>query len=264
VKGRNKMRIDNRNNNELRQVKITRNYTKYAEGSVLVEMGDTKVLCNATIEEKVPSFKKGSMEGWVTAEYSMLPRATKSRNVRDVHRLKLSGRSHEIQRLIGRALRSVVNMSYLGEREIIIDCDVIQADGGTRTASITGAFIAMVDACKHLLDNGVINKMPVTNFVAAVSTGLINNKEYLDICYEEDSNAIADMNVVMTDKSEFIEIQVTGEKAPIGRIVFNKLLDSAEKGILELISKQKEVLGDLANEIGSVTKNEKANYSIEE
>lgn len=258
------MRLNNRKFDELREVKITRNYTKHAEGSVLVEMGDTIVLCNATYEEKVPTFRKGSMEGWVTAEYSMLPRATQSRNNRDVNRLRLSGRSHEIQRLIGRALRSVVNMSYLGEREIILDCDVLQADGGTRTASITGAFVALVDACKYLVDSEIIEKIPVTNFVAAVSAGLINGKEYLDICYEEDSKAIADMNVVMTDSSEFIEIQVTGEQSPISRENFDKMIDLAEKGILELINKQKEVLGDIANEIGSVTKNEKADYSIEE
>jgi len=258
------MRLNGRKNNELRDIRITRNYTKHAEGSVLIEMGDTKVLCNATVEEKVPSFKKGLMEGWVTAEYSMLPRATQSRNSRDISRLRLNGRSNEIQRLIGRALRSVVNMSCLGEREIILDCDVLQADGGTRTASITGAFVAMVDACKYLIDNGIIAKMPITNFVAAISTGLIGENEYLDICYEEDSQAIADMNVVMTDKCEFIEIQITGEQYPVSRDKFNAMLDLSQEGIKKLIEKQKQVLGDLAEEIGSVTKYEKYDYSLKE
>jgi len=264
MKGWNEMRGYGRKNDDLRNVKITRDYTKHAEGSVLIEMGDTKVLCNATVEEKVPSFKKGSNEGWVTAEYSMLPRATANRNTRDISRLRLNARSTEIQRLIGRALRSVVNMSFLGEREIILDCDVIQADGGTRTAAITGAFIAMVDACKKLVDNGLIEKIPITNFVAATSVGLIKDFVYLDLCYEEDSSAIADMNVVMTENDGFIEIQVTGEQAPISRVKFNELLDLAELGIHKLIKIQKEALGSLANEIGRVSKNEKINNSLQE
>jgi ribonuclease PH len=264
MKGWNLMRENGRKKSELRNVKITRNYTKHAEGSVLIEIGDTKVLCNATVEEKVPSFKKGSNEGWVTAEYAMLPRATSNRNVRDIHRLRLNARSTEIQRLIGRALRSVVNMSFLGEREIILDCDVIQADGGTRTAAITGAFVAMADACKKLVEDGIIEKIPITNFVAAVSVGLVENVEYLDLCYKEDSNAIADMNVVMADDGGFIEIQVTGEQAPISRKEFNKLLDLSESGIYSLINLQKEVLKDITDEIGRLTKNEKADYSIEE
>ena len=187
----------------------------------------------------------------------MLPRATSVRNQRDISKLKLNGRSQEIQRLIGRALRSVVNFNLLGEREIVIDCDVIQADGGTRTASITGAFVALVDACKALVDKGIIKKIPITDFVAATSVGIIGDKEMLDICYEEDSNALADMNVVMSGSGEFIEIQVTGEQSPIKRNQINILLDLAEKGISKLIDIQKDVLGQLANEVGRVTKDEK-------
>jgi ribonuclease PH len=230
----------------------------------MIEMGETKVLCNATVEEKVPSFKKGTNEGWVTAEYSMLPRATESRNVRDVNRLKISGRSHEIQRLIGRALRAVVNLSFLGEREIIIDCDVIQADGGTRTAAITGAFVAMADACSKLVENGTIAKMPITDFVAAVSTGFVDNNVYVDLCYREDSAAIADMNVVMTENSGFVEVQVTGEQAPIDRKTFNEMLNISEIGIKQLIKEQRRTLGKISNMIGEIGKHEKVDYCIEE
>lgn len=251
------MRIDGRNDSQIRSIKITRNYILHAEGAVLIEVGNTKVICTASVDERVPPFKKNTGEGWVTAEYSMLPRATQTRNQRDITKLKLNGRSQEIQRLIGRALRSVVNFNLLGEREIVIDCDVIQADGGTRTASITGAFVALVDACKTLVDKGIIEKIPIVDFVAATSVGIIGDKEMLDICYEEDSNAKADMNVVMSGSGEFIEIQVTGEQAPINRNQVNKLLDLAEKGISKLIDIQKDVLGQLANEVGRVTKNEK-------
>lgn len=248
------MRFDGRDYNDLRQIKITPNYIKHAEGSVLIEAGDTKVICNASVEEKVPPFKKDTGEGWVTAEYSMLPRATGVRNSRDINKLKLNGRSQEIQRLIGRALRAVVNFKLLGEREIVIDCDVIQADGGTRTASITGAYVALVYACKKLMDKGLIQKMPITDFVAAVSVGIIDGKEMLDICYEEDSKAIVDMNVVMTGKGEFIEVQATGEQAPFSKEQMNVLTGLAEGGILKLIEFQKEALGDLAGLIGSVSK----------
>jgi len=251
------LRIDGRNEEQLRSVKITRNFIMHAEGAVLIEIGNTKVICTASVEERVPLFKKNTGEGWVTAEYSMLPRATSVRNQRDISKLKLNGRSQEIQRLIGRALRSVVNFNLLGEREIVIDCDVIQADGGTRTASITGAFVALVDACKALVDKGIIKKIPITDFVAATSVGIIGDKEMLDICYEEDSNALADMNVVMSGSGEFIEIQVTGEQSPIKRNQINILLDLAEKGISKLIDIQKDVLGQLANEVGRVTKDEK-------
>ena len=237
------LRIDGRSISELRNVRITRNYVKHAEGSVLIEMGDTKVICTATVDDKVPPFKKNTGEGWVTAEYSMLPRATSVRNQRDISKLKLNGRTQEIQRLIGRSLRSIVNLKQLGERCILIDCDVIQADGGTRTASITGAFVALTDACKFLVDSGVIERMPLTNFVAAVSVGIVGTEEMLDLCYEEDSNAEVDMNVIMADSGEFIEIQVTGEKSSFNKVQFDKLLGLAEVGIKELIAVQKNVLG---------------------
>jgi len=251
------LRIDGRKNSDLRQVKITRNYIKHAEGSVLIEMGDTKVICTATVEEKVPPFKKDSQEGWVTAEYSMLPRSTGVRNRRDINRLKLNGRSQEIQRLIGRSLRSVVNFNLLGERSILIDCDVIQADGGTRTASITGGFVALVDACKKLVDDGLIEKIPITDMLAAISVGIIGDEEMLDLCYAEDSNAVVDMNVIMTASGEFIEVQATGEQSPFSREQLNKLFDLAESGIKDLVEVQREVLGQVSNEIGRVTKDEK-------
>lgn len=235
-------RIDGRKNNELRKVKVTRNYIKYAEGSALIEFGNTKVICTASVDDKVPLFKKGSGEGWVTAEYSMLPRATQVRNIRDISKLRLNGRANEIQRLIGRSLRSVIDLKLLGERTIMVDCDVIQADGGTRTASITGGFIALMDACSYLVDKKMISEIPVLNFVAAVSTGLVKGQEMLDLCYEEDSNAIVDMNVVMTDAGELIEVQATGELAPFSRQSMNTMLDLAESGIRELISVQKNAL----------------------
>lgn len=236
------MRQDGRKNSELRPVKITRNYIKHAEGSVLIEVGDTKVICTASVEERVPPFKKESGEGWVTAEYSMLPRATAVRNPRDISKLKINGRSQEIQRLIGRSLRTIVNLKLLGERTITIDCDVIQADGGTRTASITGSYVALVDACKKLMENGLISKMPVTGFVAATSVGIVNGEEMLDLCYIEDSNAGVDMNVVMSDKGEFIEIQATGEKTSFSKKQLDGLLDLAQSGIEKLIQIQKEAL----------------------
>lgn len=235
-------RIDGRQKDELREVKITKDFIKYPEGSVLIEMGETKVICNASVEDRVPPFKKDSGEGWVTAEYSMLPRATLDRNTRDISRLKKNNRSVEIQRLIGRALRSVVDYKALGERTITLDCDVIQADGGTRTASITGAFVALVLACKKLLNDGLIDKMPISSYVAAISVGIVDDEELLDLCYAEDSHAKVDMNVVITDKGEFIEVQGTGEESPFTREQLNKLLDLGEKGVEELIKLQKEVL----------------------
>lgn len=258
------LRIDGRKASELRPVKITRNYIRYAEGSVLIEIGNTKVICTASVDEKVPPFKKGTGEGWVTAEYSMLPRSTQIRNQRDISKLKLNGRSQEIQRLIGRSLRSVVNFNLLGEREIVIDCDVIQADGGTRTASITGSFVALADACKTLVDAGMIEKIPLTDFVAATSVGIIGEGEMLDLCYEEDSNAIVDMNVIMSGSGEFIEIQATGEQSPFNKKQFDKLLGLAQEGIGQLVSIQKTVLGGLADEIGKVTKDEKVHSCNEE
>ncbi len=237
-------RIDGRQKDELRCINITKDFIKYPEGSVLIEMGETKVICNATVEERVPPFKKDSGEGWVTAEYSMLPRATSDRNTRDINRLKKNNRSVEIQRLIGRALRSVVDFKVLGERTITLDCDVIQADGGTRTASITGAFVALVLACKKLLKDGLIDKMPLSSYMAAISVGIVGDEELLDLCYAEDSRARVDMNVVMTEKGEFIEVQGTGEEAPFTREQLDKLLALGEKGIRELVSVQKEVIGD--------------------
>ncbi|MGB9840625.1 ribonuclease PH [Thermovenabulum sp.] len=241
------VRTDGRKNNEIRPVKIIRHYNKYAEGSVLIECGDTKVICTATVDDKVPPFLRGKGQGWITAEYSMLPRATEIRNVRET--LKPSGRTMEIQRLIGRALRSVVNLNDLGERTIWIDCDVIQADGGTRTASITGAFVALVDALKHLKDSKIINSIPVDSFVAAVSVGIVEGEKLLDLKFDEDSKAQVDMNVVMTEKGQFVEIQGTGEAFPFTREDLNELLDLAKKGIDELIMVQKNVLKDLLNEV---------------
>ena len=239
------LRIDLRQSSELRPFKITRNYLKHAEGSVLIEMGETKVICTASVEESVPTFKKNTGEGWVTAEYSMLPRATTTRNTRDISKLKLNGRSQEIQRLIGRSLRSVVDMKLLGERQIIIDCDVIQADGGTRTASITGAFVALVDACRYLMEKGLMEKLPVSDFLAAVSVGMVGDGEVLDLNYAEDSNAIVDMNVVMSGDGRFIEIQATGEQSPYSRQQFDRLLDLACIGIEKLIGLQKDMIGEL-------------------
>jgi ribonuclease PH len=244
------MRLDNRKNDELREVKITRNYLMHPYGSVLIEMGNTKVICTAMVDDKVPPFLKGTGTGWVTAEYSMLPGSTISRKVRDSSKGRVDGRSQEIQRLIGRALRSVIDLTKVGERTIWIDCDVIQADGGTRTASITGGFIALVDALYKLHKEGHISQIPITNFVSAVSVGIGNEGPILDLCYEEDHIALVDMNVVMTDKGDYVEIQGTGENATFSRIELNTLLDLAEKGNRELISKQKEVLGDIANLIG--------------
>jgi ribonuclease PH len=239
------LRIDGRGRSQIRPVKITRNYIKYAEGSVLIEMGDTKVICTASVEDRVPPFKKDTGEGWVTAEYSMLPRSTQIRNQRDINRLRLSGRSQEIQRLIGRALRSVVDLKRIGERTITIDCDVIQADGGTRTASITGGFVALVDACNYLIEKGMIEKMPIGDFVAAISVGIVNGQEITDLCYQEDSNAQVDMNVVMSGEGNFIEVQATGEQAPFSREQLDEMLLLAQKGINELIVIQKEALGTL-------------------
>ncbi len=243
-------RSDGRKPNQMRQVKITRNYLKYPEGSVLIEVGNTKVICAATIEEKVPPFLKGSGEGWITAEYALLPRSTQVRNPRESARGKITGRTHEIQRLIGRALRSVVDLKALGEKTIWIDCDVIQADGGTRTASITGAFVALVDAINTIYTNEE-KPFPVKDFLAAASVGVLaDSQTVLDLCYEEDSNAVVDMNVVMTGNGQFVEVQGTGEERPYSRQELNKLLEHAEQGVLELIEYQKEVLGQLSWKVG--------------
>ncbi|MGE5545122.1 MAG: ribonuclease PH, partial [Bacillota bacterium] len=208
------MRISGRQPDQMRPVKITPNYLKYAEGSVLIEAGDTRVICAASVDEKVPPFLKGTGTGWVTAEYGLLPRSTETRNVREASRGRVTGRTSEIQRLVGRALRAAVDFEALGERTIWIDCDVIQADGGTRTASITGAFVAMCLAMRVLKEQGLIERMPVRDYVAAISVGIVDGEVVLDLEYSEDSRAEVDMNVVMTDKGEFIEIQGTAEGKP--------------------------------------------------
>lgn len=236
------MRFDNRKVDEIREVKITRNYLKHPEGSVLIEMGNTKVICTASVESKVPPFLKNSGKGWVTAEYSMLPRSTHHRKVRESSRGKVDGRTQEIQRLIGRSLRSIIDLEKLGEKTIWIDCDVIQADGGTRTASITGAYVALVDALNGLLKAGTIKEMPISHQLAAISVGVVNEEAVLDLCYEEDSAAKVDMNLIMTSDGKFIEIQGTGEEAPFSRDELNELLELGEKGINELMKIQLEVL----------------------
>ena len=233
------MRIDGRKNDQVRHTKVTRNYIKHAEGSVLIEVGDTKVICTASIEDKVPPFLKGTGEGWITAEYNMLPRSTATRKVRDIARLKLDGRTMEIQRLIGRALRSVVDLKALGEKTIWIDCDVIQADGGTRTTSITGAFIALVNKIHKQKSFKVY---PIRKFVCATSVGIVGEEKLLDLCYEEDSNAKVDMNIIGTDDGQFVEIQGTGEEAPFTRSELNEILDLGEKGIKQMIQLQKDCL----------------------
>ena len=227
-------RQDNRAPDSLRPVHITRSYTKHAEGSVLIEFGETKVLCNASVLEKVPPHKKGSGEGWVTAEYGMLPRSTHTRSDREAARGKQSGRTQEIQRLIGRALRAVGDLKKLGERTIHIDCDVIQADGGTRTASITGAYVALADAVAWLIERQLLNESPIIDSVAAISVGVVDGTPMLDLDYSEDSNCDTDMNVVMTGNGGFVEIQGTAEGVPFTMEELNALLDLAKKGIREL------------------------------
>lgn len=238
------MRPSGRQTNELRKVTITRNYTKHAEGSVLIEFGDTKVLCTASVEERIPQFLRGKGEGWVTAEYGMLPRSTGSRMGREAARGKQSGRTMEIQRLIGRSLRAAIDLKALGERSITIDCDVIQADGGTRTASITGAFIALQDAITTLLDSKKIKKNPLHGQVAAISVGIYNGVPVLDLDYAEDSNAETDMNVVMNEAGAYIEIQGTAEGHAFHPEELQAMLALAGKGIAELITKQRETLGE--------------------
>lgn len=231
--------------NQLRDIKFTRNYTAYAEGSVLVEFGNTKVLCNATIEESVPPFLKNSGTGWVTAEYSMLPRATHSRNKREITQGKPNARTQEIQRLIGRSLRSIVDLGALGSRQIILNCDVIQADGGTRTAAISGAYVALYDALNQLVVTGKLPSIPITQFMAAISVGIYNGVAVLDLDYAEDSNCDADMNVVMTENGEIIEVQATAESHPFSRKIMDELLDLATLGIKQIVSLQRNSLSKL-------------------
>ncbi|MFW5432341.1 MAG: ribonuclease PH [Methylophilaceae bacterium] len=232
-----------RANNQLRDVEITRHYTKHAEGSVLVKFGDTHVLCTASVEERVPGFLKGQGQGWVTAEYGMLPRSTGSRMQREAARGKQSGRTQEIQRLIGRSLRAVIDLEKLGERTIHFDCDVIQADGGTRTASITGAYVAMHDAIAYLLESKLITESPLTNAVAAISVGVYKGTPVLDLDYIEDSDCDTDMNFVMTSGGGFVEIQGTAEGEPFSRDTMNAMTDLADHGIQQLLVLQKQVLG---------------------
>lgn len=239
------MRPSGRENNEMRAIKITRNYTKHAEGSVLIEFGDTKVLCTASVEERIPPWLRGKGQGWVTAEYGMLPRSTGSRMRREAAGGKQSGRTQEIQRLIGRSLRAVVNLKALGERQITIDCDVIQADGGTRTAAISGGYVALSDAIQNLLANGTITANPIHGQIASVSVGIYDNQPVLDLDYAEDSNADTDMNVVINSERQLIEIQGTAEEEPFTRYELEKLLDLAEKGVNEILVAQGESLGML-------------------
>ena len=238
-------REDGRTNDQIRPVSITRGYIKYAEGSCLIEVGDTRVICTASVEEKVPPFLKGSSTGWVTAEYGMIPRSCLTRNQREATRGQLGGRTMEIQRLVGRSLRSVVDLKALGERTIWMDCDVIQADGGTRTASMTGAYVALVEATDWLKKQGLLRKNVMLDMLAAVSVGVVSGESMLDLKYSEDSCAAVDMNVAMTGAGKFVEIQGTAEGMPFSRQQFNKLLDLAEVGIKQLFEIQREALAGI-------------------
>ncbi len=244
------MRIDGRQKNELRNIKITRNFTKHALGSVFIEQGDTKVICTVMIEDKVPPFLKGSQEGWLTAEYNMIPSSTIIRKQRDINKGKIDGRSQEIQRLIGRALRSVINLKAIGEKTIWVDCDVIQADGGTRCASIIGSFVALVDAINALDVTSHFEIYPIKNFVSAVSVGIVGNDILLDLNYYEDSKANVDMNIVMTNDDSIIEIQGTGEERPFTILEKDKLFETALEGIRNIIKLEKDSLGKGALRIG--------------
>ncbi len=244
------IRVDGRKRDEIRQIKITPNFIGTAAGSVLMEWGRTRVICTATIEDKVPLFLKGTGKGWITAEYSMLPASTLSRKPRESQRGKIEGRTMEIQRLIGRALRSVVDLDRLGERTIWIDCDVIEADGGTRTCSITGGFLALAWAIDTLIKEEKIEKSPLRAYVAAISVGIVNDEPCLDLCYEEDSAAKVDMNLVMTNEGQFVEIQGTGEESPFTKGEMHELLALGEQGIEELIRLQMDTLGDMNATIG--------------
>lgn len=236
------MRPSGRALDQLRQIQFTKGFTKHAEGSVLVEFGDTKVICNATVEEKVPPFLRGKSQGWVTAEYGMLPRSTDSRMRREASAGKQGGRTVEIQRLIGRSLRAAIDLTALGERTILVDCDVIQADGGTRTASITGGFVAMSLAIQKLLESGALSASPILHGVGSVSVGVYQGQPVLDLDYAEDSTAETDMNLVMTEQNEFIEVQGTAEAAPFSMAEMNAMLALGQKGIAELIQLQKACL----------------------
>jgi ribonuclease PH len=239
------MRAHGRGWNEIRKITITRDFLKYPGGAVLIEMGNTKVICTATIEDTVPAFLRNTGKGWLTAEYSMIPMSTQSRTPRESTRGRVGGRTHEIQRLIGRSLRAVTALGSFGEKTIYIDCDVIQADGGTRTASITGAFVALVDLFRSLKQRGVVKEIPVDDYVSAVSVGIVDSQIYLDLEYEEDARAEVDMNFIMTGRGLFIEVQGTAEEAPFSREILDKMTDVAVQGITDITKKQMEVLGKL-------------------
>ncbi len=238
-------RNSGRKPNQLRQVKIVKNYIKHPQGSVLIQMGDTKVICSASVEEKVPSFLRDKKTGWLTAEYSMMPSSTNTRSPREAARGKLSGRTQEIQRLIGRSLRAVVDLKRLGERTIWIDCDVIQADGGTRCASITGSFVALCLALKKLKKQKLISELPIKDFVAAISVGIFENKIILDLDYSEDSKAEVDMNIIKTGDGKFVEVQGTAESEPFDEKQMKGMMDFAQKGIQELVAIQKKAIGPM-------------------
>ena len=247
-------RIDKREPNQMRPVRIERNYIKHPEGSVLISVGDTKVICNASVENGQPRFMKEQNirnRGWVTAEYSMLPRSTSERMRREATSGRIGGRTQEIQRLIGRSLRAITDLDALGERTIWIDCDVIQADGGTRTAAITGAFIALWDACKFLIDRRRIKDLPIIDNIAATSVGILDNRPMLDLCYVEDSNAEVDMNIIMTGKGKIVEVQGTAEKEPFTKTELNEILELGESGIRDLIRLQKRLIIEDLNEVSS-------------
>ena len=235
-------RIDNRKNDRLREIKVTRNYISHADGSVFIEMGKTRIICTATVEDKVPRFLAGKGSGWITAEYDMIPGAALQRIVRAQTTGRINGRTHEIQRLIGRSLRAVVDLNKIGERTVWIDCDVIEADGGTRTASITGSFIALFDCMHSMIEKKIIDTMPIENFLAAVSVGIVDGEILVDLCFEEDSRAQVDMNVVMDSKGELIEVQSTAELSPFSREDFDKMLEKATSAIKEIIEIQKKIL----------------------
>jgi ribonuclease PH len=239
------MRTDNRQPDQLRLTTLTPNFLMHPEGSVLVEAGRTRVICTASVEDRVPPFLRNSGKGWITAEYGMLPRATSTRTTREASQGKVGGRTQEIQRLIGRALRSVARLEELGERTIWIDCDVIQEDGGTRTAAITGGFVALALALRHAKEQGVLKRVPLQDYVAATSVGIVAGVPLLDLAYEEDSRADVDMNIVQTGGGRFIEVQGTAEAMPFGRDALLQLLDLAENGIKHLVSLQREIIGDV-------------------
>ncbi|KYG36260.1 ribonuclease PH [Priestia endophytica] len=242
------MRIDGRAKDEIREVKIEKDYIKHPEGSVLISVGDTKVICSATIDDRVPPFMRGKGKGWINAEYAMLPRATNQRNIRESSKGKVSGRTMEIQRLIGRALRAVVDLEKLGERTVWLDCDVIQADGGTRTASITGAFVAMALALGRAVEEEKLTNYPIRDYLAATSVGVdVEHGTILDLNYEEDSNIEVDMNIVMTSKGQFVELQGTGEEATFSKEQFDEMLELASKGISDLVAVQKEALSEFSH-----------------